>query len=56
MVKEVIGEVFDHFANKFIEDDLNIPVLEGDVFKVLSPEDINFLELPFEEGEIKEAV
>lgn len=54
LVKEVKGvEVFDNFTNKFIEHDLNRPVLEGNMFKLLSSEEKRYLEFPFEEGEIK---
>lgn len=35
---------------------MNRPVLEGDVFNILSLEDKSSLELPFDEGEIKEVV
>lgn len=55
-VKDVKGEVFNHFVHKFKEDDMNRPKVEGDLFKKLNLEDRQTLELPFEEVEIKEVI
>ncbi|XP_058775485.1 uncharacterized protein LOC131649744 [Vicia villosa] len=55
-VHEVKEEVFVHFANKFRETDRNRPLLEGMHFKSISLEKRAFLEIPFEEIEIKEAI
>lgn len=54
-VKVVKGEV-NNFAHRFKEEDLNRPILEGYLFKKLDIEDKCSLELPFEEGDIKEAI
>ncbi|XP_058741064.1 uncharacterized protein LOC131613407 [Vicia villosa] len=55
-VEEVKEEIFEHFESKFKESEASRPVLEGDIFNKLSIEDMNSLELPFEEIEIKQAV
>ncbi|XP_058726223.1 uncharacterized protein LOC131597549 [Vicia villosa] len=55
-VEEVREVVFEHFEAKFKESDRLRPFLEGDIFKTLSEEYKNNLELPFKEEEIKEAI
>ncbi|XP_058783185.1 uncharacterized protein LOC131657846 [Vicia villosa] len=55
-VNEVKEEVRNHFEGKFAENCLNRLIVEGVVFNSLSLEDVISLELPFFEGEIREAV
>ncbi|XP_058766319.1 uncharacterized protein LOC131639895 [Vicia villosa] len=55
-VKEVKEEVKKHFEGKFVENCVNIPILEGMEFNNLSMEDRNMFKKPFTENEIKEAV
>ncbi|XP_058783710.1 uncharacterized protein LOC131658433 [Vicia villosa] len=55
-VEEVKEEVRRHFDSKFKEDNFSRPVFDNGMFNALSLEDSASLELPFSEGEIKEAV
>lgn len=52
-VEDVKNEVFQHFANKFVEEDHMRSVQDGAVFKSLSGEDRGDLESPFLEDEVK---
>lgn len=55
-VEEVKEEVFRHFSSKFVESNEVKPLLEGIRFNIIGEEDVRFLERPFLEEEIKEAV
>ncbi|XP_058755656.1 uncharacterized protein LOC131628868 [Vicia villosa] len=55
-VEDVRAEIFNHFANRFVEIDAERPELDGVVFSCLSFEDWNLLEAPFLMEEVKEVV
>ncbi|XP_058783234.1 uncharacterized protein LOC131657901 [Vicia villosa] len=55
-VTEIKEEVKNHFEKKFVDDGRMRPMLDGISFDTLEEEDKLFLEKPFEDAEIKEAI
>ncbi|XP_058734060.1 uncharacterized protein LOC131605759 [Vicia villosa] len=55
-VEEVREEVFNHFSNKFKEEDLDRLALDGVDFKSISSVERDSLESHFQEKEVKEAI
>lgn len=54
--KEIKQHVFDFFKDKFSRGKVGSPGLRGDLFRKLKIEEAEFLERPFEEEEIWEAI
>ncbi|GJZ80633.1 hypothetical protein Tco_0645627 [Tanacetum coccineum] len=50
------NHIFNFFSNRFKEDNLCRPSFTSNLFKHLSSDDVNFLECPFKNLEIKDAV
>ncbi|CAL5191793.1 unnamed protein product [Lathyrus oleraceus] len=55
-VEDIKSEIFNHFKSRFTEPMENRPTLDGLNFNVLSVEDRDLLEAPFQVDEIKEIV
>ncbi|KAI5447832.1 hypothetical protein KIW84_015326 [Lathyrus oleraceus] len=55
-VEEIKSEIFNHFKSRFTEPMEDRPTLDGLNFNVLSVEDRDLLEAPFQVDEIKEIV
>ncbi|KAI5436046.1 hypothetical protein KIW84_022476 [Lathyrus oleraceus] len=55
-VEEIKSEIFNHFKSRFTEPMEDRPTLDGLIFNVLSVEDRELLEAPFQVDEIKEIV
>ncbi|XP_058741681.1 uncharacterized protein LOC131614072 [Vicia villosa] len=55
-VEEVNKEVYNHFANKFVEEVPNMPILNGAVLKSIDREESDYIESPFTEEEVKEVI
>lgn len=49
-------EVTRHFSNKFVEAEEARPLLDGIVFHRISGEDSEWLEIPFQGEDIKDAI
>ncbi|XP_058783474.1 uncharacterized protein LOC131658162 [Vicia villosa] len=59
MMESVVGirrEVYQHFANKYVEDVPIRPVMDGAVFKRITEEEGASLEFSFSKEEVKEAI